>query len=608
MYTKNKNPQIIIDQVNNLFNFVAKIKYCYEKKIKSKKYEIGTAFFIKLKVGKDNGEIPYICTAYHVFEKLPENFYDDGGNKGTIRLIFIRDNKEKAIDFVIKKNNSDKNGEIKRDIIILNDLDLIFIQILKKDNIPTDVQYFEFDENDNYFKNYSYFKENYIIITGFHNLKMKEEEKRKESKIPFQTMGPIIEIEKDEKNGICHYNIIYKVETNNGLSGAPVCLINDKYKLIGYHISSSRLDNYNIGKIFPPIDIIKKGSIVDKIPINKISNNNNDCDILLVRNNNFNIKEFEDTLKKIFEKRKEKQIDSDNIALSLFNCYDEKLKQNILLDENYIFDYFNEIIKEINNKGNERYLLFYKSIKEFISKNNMQNELKLPPSIIMEIIKNFKEPEDLKQIISNIDNIITFFNKVLLLENNILLARSTYFIANLINILDINNYKYNENDSNLYCRIKLSYEKIIKLEQLLESENQRIITFRQFLKVKIINNKTIINRFFYDLKKNIKYIRDMILETNDGYDTLINIHQKFDTNNFTNNFFQINFSDVIICPFSFFRIEKIERNEDDFTAEIDLTSIGIKPSVMQRQYYKENDKLYYDEANKIIDINIISNF
>ena len=586
--TKNINHYMKINSINNLFNYIAEMQYTHE----DNSIEISTCIFVKFKLSSnDEKKSRFFCTAYHAFMNLPRNFYEQGGK---IKLILCENNTFITKELIIKNEN------IKRKIIIFeeSDLDLIFIEILEKDGLPKNsIYYIDLSENErnNYFSGPKKHEKQEIVIIGFHILE-DEYTENKDIKL-LLGYGHIFEVDEIKKD--YNYNLTYKIETHCGVSGAPVFIIkDDKIELIGYHKSSTGIINYNQGKLFPTLKIIEQAKIVYEIPVRKKSNYENNDSISLLINNDDNfdnillIKKLEQDLHILQEYDQYKKY---SIALSLAHDLD-KIK-----DEFNIFYYYNIILNEIKNERKKRYKLYHQLLGEHISKN-LRNEIDIPPSKIMEMLKSFNDcKKNYKQIINDRNEYIKFFNNALNLEDSILLARSTYFIARFIDVLEKNNYNYKETKVELYCRMKLDYNMLRNLEKL-RDQNRNIITFKKFLQVIPKNIYTLLYQFYYDSKKNLSNYKDVVLAANNGYDTEIYIYQNFDTDKYRNNFYKISNTEIIICPYSFFTIKEIKKDIKNLTATLKLTSIGLGNSIENLISIKYNIPLIYDEKNNVIDI------
>ena len=328
-------------------------------------------------------------------------------------------------------------------------------------------------------------------------------------------------------------------------------------KLIAIHNrhDESENSNYNEGMLFGPI----LAQILNYVTIH-INNNN---DYKKVENV---IKEITDKLKVLWNREK----NSNNI-----NEYDQIFENCFLNISNYykLAFYKNVIIEESKILNQERFNIYYTLLSNHIL--TYAHEIlgdKLHKTLT--ILNNF---DDLKSTYTQIttfnDDIINCFNNILLSKDFNLKAKLIYFIASYINALDKMKCRYNYGNVPLYHR---SFKKLNVLQSIKENENN-IIAFKFFIDHIIPDTYTnYLYKIYYDIKMSIKfgYSKTMHLITASDYDTQIYIKQNYDNKKYQINCFQIWYwPDLVITPFTFFKVEKVEINDDEQTSIINLELI-----------------------------------
>ena len=172
---------------------------------------IGTGFLIKLY--KDNKDFFCLTTCEHVVTK------EKVKAKEAIIIYYDGQNERREIEL----NSKDRYI---REYHSKKDLDIIIIEILKRDNI--DKKYFLLP----YIGSYDELINKKIYIVQF-----------PEGQLSYSG-GELLKIDK--------YEITYNVSTSSGSSGSPIFLENTT-KVIGIHKSTNKLDNENFGDFIYPI-------------------------------------------------------------------------------------------------------------------------------------------------------------------------------------------------------------------------------------------------------------------------------------------------------------------------------------------------------------------
>ena len=189
---------------------------------------------------------------------------------------------------------------------------------------------------------------------------------------------------------------------------------------------------------------------------------------------------------------------------------------------------------------------------------------------ILLILNNFEDLNSSYKMIREFnEDIITCFNRILLSEDYDLKSKLIYFIAAYKNALNEMNCRYNFKNSNLYHR-KIMKGEIIK--NIIDHKG-RTIAFKFFID-KIIPD-TYWNKKYYDLKFSLNKSYKRLLEQikNSDYDTKIYIEYNNENNENKDsiNCYQISNSEIVIEPFTLFKIkEESTINYDEQTADIYL--------------------------------------
>ena len=194
---------------------------------------------------------------------------------------------------------------------------------------------------------------------------------------------------------------------------------------------------------------------------------------------------------------------------------------------------------------------------------------------ILKIFNDFQDIGTTYNIISVFNNVILdSFNTILLSKDYKLKVKLIYFISLYIQALTEMNCSYNYNEVIFYKRT------VMKLKDLLDlnSKINQIITFKYFIKDIIpITSLNRLYKLYYDMKLSltIGFSKTMKYFGNSDYDTSITIEQKKGKQKQITNCFKISkWPEIIIAPFAFFKVEKVEINHYEQTAEIKLILLG----------------------------------
>ena len=129
-YLQNRNKLIRYSINDEFFDSIALINYKNDSTNDELGRNVGTGFFIKLKI--NNKISPYLCTASHVIkydkDKIPLTFND------------IDDN-NKEVTTQISFNEKEKNIIRKEE----NDIDIIFIELLDEEIKNISINYLELE-------------------------------------------------------------------------------------------------------------------------------------------------------------------------------------------------------------------------------------------------------------------------------------------------------------------------------------------------------------------------------------------------------------------------------------------------------------------------------
>ena len=97
-----------MNSINKLYNYIAEMQYTHG----DNNIEISTCIFVKFKLSSnDEKKSRFFCTAYHAFENLPRNFYEQGGK---IKLILYQNNTSITKELIIKNENIKRKKEKKK--------------------------------------------------------------------------------------------------------------------------------------------------------------------------------------------------------------------------------------------------------------------------------------------------------------------------------------------------------------------------------------------------------------------------------------------------------------------------------------------------------------
>ena len=507
--------------------------------------EFSTGFFIKLKV--DSEELPFFCTAKHGLEENPE----------TIQLIL---NKKKENG---KKCKLNLNLEDKKRIIKYCDeqYDTVFIQILPED-IPENITLSFLDLEQSYINNPTKFNNFPAIIAGYPK---KYIEKQNDDNIPFISIGRIVKI-KDE------IKVVYNMETDVGSSGGPICIINEnnELRLLAIHTSHNsdeEKDDYNEGTLL----WYALKNLRDKNQGNSMSIN---------VKNEFN--EVENLVKYLSDKfdflyKKENSIIPKKENENEKDQHTEIFKYIFLRKDDYklITFYQQQILEEYKNRKQERFDAYFNLLNNHIL-IHAHEELGDSMNKILTIFSDFQDIKSTYNMISSFNNeILVSFNKLLLSKDYKLKVKLIYFISIYIQTITEMNCEYNFRDVVFYKRA------VMKLKDLLDLQKKvgQIITFKYFIKDLVPT--TYFNywyKIYYDIKHTLQigYSKTMKNFRASDYDTSIIIEQEKDKQ-ITNCFKISNWPEIIISPFAFFKVEKVEIYNYNQTAEIKLILKGKTP-------------------------------
>ena len=532
-YLQNRNKLIRYSINDEFFDSIALINYKNDSTNDELGRNVGTGFFIKLKI--NNKIAPYLCTVSHVIkydkDKIPLtfNYIDDNNKEVTTQISF--NEKEKNI---IRKEE--------------NDIDIIFIELLDEEIKNISINYLEL-ENE-YIDNPIKYIDSQVIMAGY---PVKE---YKKNRGPFISLGRVINI-KDNY-------ITYDIYTDKGSSGSPVCIINkdNKLKLIGIHTQHdpNEKKNYNKGILFGPIfrNIFK----YDVIEINNEDDNDKIQNIIQ------NISDKFDNLINGEKNNEELQIKYNHININnkQHNYYKPKIYYN---DIGFYLKAIDEECKKLNKT---RFSKFYRLLENHIL-TKAYNLLEENTKKFLIILKDFENAISTYNIITTFnDDIINSFNKILLSKDYALKSILIYFIAAYKESLIKMNRRYNYNNVKLYHRSKMD---VFIINDII-SHKGKTVAFKFFID-RIIPD-TFLNKLYmnyYDLKIYLEnsYGKTMNQFKNSDYDTRIYIeHNKKNTNIQIDCFKISKWPELVIPPFTYFKIEKKSKVDDEEqTADIYLT-------------------------------------
>ena len=194
----------------------------------------------------------------------------------------------------------------------------------------------------------------------------------------------------------------------------------------------------------------------------------------------------------------------------------------------------------------------------------------------MIVIDDFTDIQSTLDMISTFNNdILTCFNIILLSDDYKLRAKLIFFISKYIQTLKEMDYTYKYRNVSLYHRTIMNLDQLNKIN---EKTNQIIVNqyfIRYVIPISIFSSWY---KSYYDLKMYfwIKYAKTMAVIHPTDYDTRIYIKQQNSekSEQYFNIFKITNWPDLIIAPFNFFKVESVEINDFNKTADINLTLIN----------------------------------
>ena len=488
-----------------------------------------SGFFIKLNI--DERDIPFFCTALHDLKtnldkaNLILNKKDKYGNNFEMQLI-IDKSKKLIIDYLI--------------------FDIKFIEILDEE-IPKGLtlSFLELEETN--LNNPNKYIDSQSIMAGYPKKYL-----LKNKKIPLISYGKIIKI--IEENDI--KKVFYNMETDEGSSGAPICIINEKdeLKLIAIHNQHNPNEKiiYNIGILLGPI-------------IKLITNQN-----IINVNTNDEIKNVENIMRSISDK-------FDGLSSKIF------LIDNFITYENYqkIIFYHKKIVEEYEKLNNDRFKVYFCLLNNHIL-IYAHDKLRTSMNKFLTILNNFNDTKYVFNMIKIFnDDIIINFNKILLSEDYNLKIKLIYFISAYIKALKENNCRYSYRDVKFYQRSLVNLDTLNKLKAKEKQKVMNLYFMNEVIPMTRFGNwyiyyKDIIMSVWMCYKLTIQHLKKT------DYDTKIFIEQKYENNNQKVNVFQIyNWPEVVIAPFSCFIVESVEINNYDQTAEIKLTLLASEDEILE---------------------------
>ena len=529
------NKLVELKKTDKLFNSIAKL-ICNE--------EFGTGFFIKLNI--DQKIVPYFCTAKHCILGKEFNYTIEKIEK--IQLIFYQKN-ESNMPYKTYLSLNENNKKIH---MLVNDTALI--EVLDNE-IPEGLNLNYLELETEYLFNPTEYNGMQAIMVGYPNKYLNYYD----NTMPFISQGRIKKIKTEENEGKIFEKAVYDMETDVGSSGAPVCVITEKneLKLIGIHNSHdpSEKNFYNDGALF--------GFIIKQIENNYIINVNNDNNMKSVKNI---IKHMHDILEELLK------IENEEGCTEIFDkCF---LQIN---DYQYVKFLKNRIDEERLLQNEERFLNYYKIFNNHLitSTNNILGD---SMNKILTIFNNFKDVDSTYNIIYDFNHdIINSFNTIILSEDYRLKVKIVYFIAAYINALINKKCRYNNKDVILYQRTIMNLKDLNNMKDIAKNGENEVV-FKYFFDELI--PLTFLNQFYkiyYDIKM---YLETEISKTlgklkASYYDTKIYIEQEYREPYYKTNCFKIyNGPGIIITPFSYFHIKKVEINKNELTAEVYLKLIA----------------------------------
>ena len=531
----NLNKFIEFDKTDKLCDSIAKLiceDFC-------------TGFFIKLKV--DSEELPFFCATQHGINV----------NAKTIQLIL---NKKKENG---KKCKLNLNLEDKKRIIKYCDeqYDTVFIQILPED-IPESITLNFLELEQSYINNPTKFNNFPAIIAGYPK---KYIEKQNDDNIPFISIGRIVKI-KDE------IKVVYNMETDVGSSGGPICIINEnnELRLLAIHTSHNsdeEKDDYNEGTLlWYALKNLRDKNQGNSMSINVKDEFNKVENLVKYLSDKF---DFLYNIENDINYKKENENEKDQ--------HTEIFKYIFLKKDDYklITFYQQQILEEYKNRKQERFDAYFNLLNNHIL-IHAHEELGDSMNKILTIFSDFQDIKSTYNMISSFNNeILVSFNKLLLSKDYKLKVKLIYFISIYIQTITEMNCEYNFRDVVFYKRAVMKLKDLLALQKKIDE----IITFKYFIKDLIPTTYfNIWYKFYYNIKHTLQigYSKTMKNFRASDYDTSIIIEQEKDKQ-ITNCFKISNWPEIIISPFAFFKVEKVEIYNYNQTAEIKLILKGKTP-------------------------------
>ena len=515
-----------MNSINSICNSIVKIRV---------KGFAGTGFFIKTKIKGIN--MPFLYTNYHVIEQQ----YVD--HKETIYISYGPKNKETKLSIKLDKN--------KRFIKCFPEpIDVTVIHILPNDNISED-KYLISDS--------SYLKEGYESYIGKDCMLAGYPKNNIDKGDIFLCSGKILAIHGFEVN--------HDLDTKEGDSGSPICLINNK-SVIAIHKKGNKLLNMNYGTLIGYIQELLE------------NDNGNDNRIKAINNNYVNFANNNNNT-------------NDNICFFTFKEYYEEFYQ---FHKKIANDYVNQ--SEYNFNGAYQLLSKYLHVYNCKLQKNKNEFLKS-----LNEFKDIYDKDNFKKIVFDSDFIYDI-NELLLSNDKVLLNKLIYFISGFM--LALNKcgeslkceYKIN---SKLYHRRKMNYKELIKLKENIS----KIICFKIFLCdiAPLGHLQGFLYQKLIDSKEFIETTYLNILDYNDKYDCKIYINYCFQeswkANCISVSKGKLQMPEKIFNLFSFFKVKDVKIDENDKSAEIILDSIG-KKEILEKKIWREY-KPYYNSLENIFE-------
>ena len=492
---------------------------------------IGTGFFMKLNI-KGN-IIHFLITCYHNINE------QDVESKITIDIFYGKSYEEKKMSIKL----DDKERFI---TYFKGDKDVTVIEVLKKDQIPED-KYLIPDSSYKY--GFNSYKTEKFMLAGYPNDIIYQKERHIAS-------GEITDID--------DFDFEHTIDTRNGSSGAPICLISN-VQVVGIHKQGHKTKPINYGTFL--------GIIIDDLEKNykKISKENNE--ILYLKQPKM----------KIQENKEINELNKENKMFILLDNFSNK--NNIELQKRLV--YF------INNQNQNNYNNAFSDLKNYIQNNHI--------NIIggRDLFEFFTALKIYSNVDSNYQQIIRdytgnvmyrYINNILIGGDNLLLHKFIYFIAGFIKSLNITtNIQVNYNCT-LYRGMKIDFDDLIFYKK---SINQ-IICFKSFLST--IPSKKFAESVSSGVIGN-KYGTIMIINYKYNPQCLYDL---FDITKLSMYSFE---KEILFKSFSFFRVVEVKINEKDKKAEITLNHIGKAKNFDSRlDLLSQGSSIQYNQNKDMIEI------